>query len=391
MVLLLSEAGHLSLKELYLDGTKLEANANRYTFVWGKSIKTNKSKIKKQLKELWAYVKKVYQEEEQAPNPPDFDEIDADKVEQTIEKINEVLSRKEVDKKVRQKLNYAKKNWPANLRRYEQQEKELGGRNSMSKTDRDATFMRMKDDQMQNGQLKPGYNLQLSTNNQYIANYTLAQTTADTTTLIDHLRAHQESYAEVPRILTADAGYGSEENYEALEKKGIKAYVKYNYFHKEQREKKSSKIKQPFHANHLHYNQERDRYYCPMGQEMKKVGESNKTTSNGYLQHYSLYQAKNCKGCSLRPTCHQSKENRIIQRNHNLERHKQIAKENLTSEKGIAHRKQRCWDVEAVFGNIKHNMNFKRFMLRGLKKVETEIGLIAIAHNLKKMSLQMGG
>lgn len=57
----------------------------------------------------------------------------------------------------------------------------------MSKTDPDATFMRMKDDPMQNGQLKPGYNLQAANNNWFIVNYTLAQTTADTTKLIDHL------------------------------------------------------------------------------------------------------------------------------------------------------------------------------------------------------------
>jgi len=187
VVLLLAAEGHLSLKDLYVDGTKIEANANRYTFVWGKSIATNKSKMKKQLKELWSYVEKVYQDEEQSPNPPDFDQIDSEKVEQTIEKINEALADKPVDKKVKQKLNYAKKNWPSNLRKYERQESQLGERNSMSKTDPDATFMRMKDDHMQNGQLKPGYNLQISTNNQFIAGYTMAQTTSDTTTLINHL------------------------------------------------------------------------------------------------------------------------------------------------------------------------------------------------------------
>ena len=389
VVILLSEAGHLSLKELYVDGTKLEANANRYTFVWGKSIKTNKSKIQKQLKELWAYVEQVYAEEEQEPNPPDFDEIDADKVEEVIDKINEALSGKEVDKKVKQKLNYAKRNWPTNLRKYERQEKELGGRNSMSKTDTDATFMRMKDDHMQNGQLKPGYNVQISTNSQYIANYTLAQTTADTTTLIDHLKEHQESYDELPKTITADAGYGSEENYQSLEDNNIEAFVKYNYFHKEQKEVKSTKIKKPFTLDKLYYNAETDTYYCPMGQSMECIASYERETANGYLQSISRYQAKNCRGCSLRGLCHKAKGNRIVERNHNLVRLKEKAKEKLLSEEGVAHRKQRCWDVEAVFGNIKHNMNFKRFMLRGIKKVETEIGLIAMAHNLRKIAIKL--
>ncbi len=198
VVELLAEQGVLSLKELYVDSTKIEANANRYTFVWGKSMKTSKKRIRKQLKELWSYVEKVYAEEQMLPNEPNFKEIDPEKVAQTIDTINEALKDKEVDKKVRQKLNYANKNWPKNLQKYSEQETILGKRNSNSKTYPDATFMRMKDDYMQNGQLKPGYNLQASTNNQFITGYTLAETTADTTTLKDHLSDHLESYGETP-------------------------------------------------------------------------------------------------------------------------------------------------------------------------------------------------
>jgi len=358
VVLLLANEGHLSLKDLYVDGTKIEANANRYTFVWGKSIKTNKSKMQKQLKELWAYVEQVYQDEEQSPNPPDFDDIDPDKVERTIQQINDALCDKPIDKKVKQKLNYAKRHWPVNLRKYQRQEAQLGKRNSMSKTDPDATFMRMKDDHMQNGQLKPGYNVQISTNQQFITNYTLAQTTADTTTFIDHLTAFEQGYGMLPDTLTADAGYGSEENYTQLEKQGIEAFVKYNYFHKEQLDKKRGKIN-PFVPDNLHYNPSTDTYYCPMGQAMHKTKEHKQKTKTGFTQTIHSYQAQNCQGCNLRTQCHKAKANRIIQRNHNLIRLKQQAKEKLLSDQGIKHRKQRCWDVEAVFGNIKQNMNFK--------------------------------
>lgn len=382
---LLAEQGVLSLKELYVDGTKIEANANRYTFVWGKSIKTSKERIRKQLKELWSYVEKVYAEEQMLPNQPDFEEIDPEKVAQTIDTINEALKDKEVDKKVKQKLNYAKKNWPKNLQKYNEQEAILGKRNSYSKTDPDATFMRMKDDHMQNGQLKPGYNLQASTNNQFITSYTLAQTTADTTTLKDHLNDHIESYGQTPETLTADAGYGSEENYTDLEEKNITAFVKYNYFHKEQRDKKHRE--NPFHPDNLFYNPETDTYYCPMGQAMNKINTYESQTKNGFTQEIHRYQAQNCQGCPLRGSCHKAKGNRIIERNHNLIRLKDKAKSLLLSEEGVAHRKRRCWDVEAVFGNIKQNMGFKRFMLRGMEKVTTEIGLIAMAHNLKKFSI----
>ena len=385
VVLLLASQGCLNIKDLYLDGTKIEANANRYTFVWGKSLKTSRERIKKQLKELWRYVETVYSEEEQRPNEPDnFDAIDPNEVSRTIDSINKALEGKPVDKKVKQKLNYAKKHWPKNIARYNRQEKQMGDRNSMSKTDPDATFMRMKEDHMQNGQLKPGYNLQASSNNQFITNYTLAQTTADTTTLIDHLETYKDSFNTSPQTVTADAGYGSQENYTYLEENQIEAFVKYNYFHKEQKEGK--KVPSPFHVDQLHYNLEKDCYYCPMGQEMTNVGQIHRKTKNGYLQTYTCYKAKNCKGCFLRSLCFKAKGDRIIERNYKLIRLKKQAKEKLLSKEGIAHRKRRCWDIEAVFGNIKHNMNFKRFMLRGMEKVETEMGLIAMAHNLNKLT-----
>jgi hypothetical protein len=165
VVVLLAEEGLLNIKELYTDGTKIEANANRYTFVWGKAIKTSKERIKNQLDELWQYAQKVAAAELPDTDPTGFDKIDAAKVEQTIEQINEALKGKPVSNQVKQKLTYAKKHWPANLKKYESQEKILNGRSSYSKTDHDASFMRMKEDHMLNGQLKPGYNFQISTNN----------------------------------------------------------------------------------------------------------------------------------------------------------------------------------------------------------------------------------
>jgi len=387
VVLFLNSEGVLSLKDLYVDGTKLEANANKYTFVWAKSIQTNKKKIEKQLKELWSYVESVYKQESLEVTTPDIENITPEKVSQAIDKINEALATKKVDKKVKQKLNYAKKNWSKNLEKYEKQEALLSGRNSYSKTDVDATFMRMKDDHMKNGQLKAGYNLQISTNTQYITHYSLAQTTADTTTLKNHVKEHIETYEQIPETLTADAGYGSEENYQDLESKQITAYVKYAGFHKEQKNKK--KTKSPFDSENLYYNQEQDCYYCPMGQQMENIGTFSKKTKTGFEQTVTQYQAQNCKGCPLRGLCFKGKANRIIQKNYNIARHRKKAKELLTSEKGIEKRKQRCWDVEAVFGNIKQNMNFKRFMLRGIEKVKVETGLIALAHNLKKYTLQL--
>lgn len=195
VVVLLAEQGVLSLREAYVDGTKIEANANRYTFVWGNAIKTNKEKMKQQLDELWKYAQQVAKEEMDDKDPGGFDKIDPQQVEQTIATINEALKDKDVPTKVKQKLNYAKKNWPAKLAQYEEQERIIGeDRSSYSKTDPDATFMRMKEDHMKNGQLKPGYNLQLSTNQQYITHYSLHQSSTDTGTLQKHLEHYEQQY-----------------------------------------------------------------------------------------------------------------------------------------------------------------------------------------------------
>jgi hypothetical protein len=383
VVELLCQAGLLSIKDLYTDGTKIEANANRYSFVWGNSIKTNKEKIKQQLNELWQYAQSVAAAELDDTDPSGFDKIDSEKVNQTINKINEALKDKAVSKSVKQKLNYAKKHWPEALDKYAAQEEIMGAdRNSYSKTDTDATFMRMKEDHMKNGQLKPAYNVQISTNNQYIVSYSLHQNTTDTNTLIAHLQQHENSYQQKPESITADAGYGSEENYQQLQDNNITAYVKHNQFDRAQSEKLQSK--KTFTADKLYYNKEKDCYYCPMGQQMSKIGTHMQATRTGFKQTITRYMAKNCEGCPLRGVCHQSKGNRVIEINHNLRRLKQQSNELLKSETGIQKRKQRCFDTEPVFANIKHNHHFKRFMLRGINKVSVETGLLALAHNLRK-------
>lgn len=383
VVRLLAEEGVLSLKELTIDGTKIEANANRYTFVWGKAIKTSRERIEKQLKDLWAYVEEVYKDEENKPNEPDFEAIDPEKVSKTIDRINEALKDKPINKKVKQKLNYAKKNWKQKLKEYDAKEKLLNGRNSYSKTDPDATFMRMKDDHMQNGQLKPGYNLQAATEGHYILNFTLGQATNDTNLLKDHIEDFKQSYGQTPESIMADAGYGSEENYDYLEQEKIAPFVKYNYLHKEQTSKKHQT--NPFLADNLYYNEETDTYYCPIGQPMTRIGNSKRRTANGFSQNIKLYRAQNCQGCPMRGPCHKSKQNRIIQRNENLNRHRKKVKKLLTSEEGAAKIKQR-WKVEAVFGNLKHNKNFKRYNLRTMEKVTVETALLAIAHNLQRFA-----
>jgi transposase len=388
VVLMLANEGLITLKNIYTDGTKIEAQAGRYTFVWGNSIKTNKSKMLTQLEELWNYAQSIDNDDEPNPEPNQFKEISKEVIQKTVAQIDAKLSGNDkASSKAKAKLRYIKNNFVTNLEKYEQQEAILGNRNSYSKTDTDATFMRMKEDHMLNGQLKPAYNTQISTENQIIVHYTTHQNPTDTKTLKPHLADFEQTYGEEIfnelETITADAGYGSEENYDALEDKGITAYIKYNTFDKEQ-DKNYQKKHKTFSKENLYYNQEEDYYVCPIGQKMHKTHQSQKNTEAGYEQNLSHYQAQNCQGCPLRSQCFKAKGNRSIERNHNLERHKQKTRELLLSEIGIQKRKQRSADVEPVFAQLKHNNGFRRFTLKGIKKVDLEFGLMAIAHNLRK-------
>lgn len=382
VVMLLVESGHVSLQEIYTDGTKIESVANRYSFVWGKAIKTSKERIKQQLKELWSYTQKVAAAEKDDDTPPDFDKIDSKEVKATIEKIDAALKDIEVSKEVKQKLNYAKKQWPAKLKQYKKQEKIMAGRNSYSKTDNGATFMRMKEDYMRNGQLKPGYNAQISTSNQFVVNYSLHPNPTDTKTLIPHLKQYEKLYNTLPQVQVADAGYGSEENYQYLHQQGIQAYIKPTDFDRKQ---KRNYQPNPFASEQLQYDAAKNEYHCPAGKPMKHIGTQHKK-EKGCLKTYSLYQAKGCKHCPLKEACHGQKGNRIIKVNRKGRQLKQQAEQRLKTEQGIYYRKKRPADVEPVFGNIKHNKHFKRFLLKGIDKTEIEWGLLCIAHNLKKMA-----
>jgi len=384
VVLMMAESGHVDLQNIYTDGTKIEANANRYTFVWGKALKTNKERIARQLDELWQYTQQVAALELKDTAPLKHASINPEQVRQLVEHIDQALKDKPVFQKVKQKVKYAKKNWPDKLKEYEEKEQILKERNSYSKTDTDATFMRMKEDHMLNGQLKPGYNAQISTNNQIITHYSIHQNPTDTKTLKPHLISFSESFGFMPKELTADAGYGSEENYEFMEQNQVEAYVKYNYFDREIHNQEKSK--RPFHVDNLSYNKQKNCYYCPMGQVMTFIGTKVEKTEAGYKRTLSRYQAQNCMGCPIRGKCHKAEGNRIVEVSHRLNELRERARERLLSEKGQAHRKRRPIDVEPVFGMIKQNRGFRKFQLRGMEKVSIEFGLLAMAHNLKKLA-----
>jgi transposase len=389
VVELLLEKGLVSFEHYFVDGTKIESAANKYTFVWKRSTEKYRKKLQSNIRELFTHIDAVSSEENRRYGDRDLEEIGegveitAAEVEEVIKRINEDLNEADETPKELEKL---KKEDLPRLKKYEEQLRVCGNRNSYSKTDHDATFMRMKEDHMRNGQLKPGYNVQIGTENQFILGYSVHQKPTDTTTLIPHLNKLKQQHNRLPNNIIGDAGYGSEENYNYLKDEKLGNYLKYNYFHVEHKRKFRN---DPFRRENLPYDAEHDRYICPAGQHLIYVEKRNRHSDNGYNQETSLYECEDCRWCRSRKLCHKSKYNRKIEINNTLNAFKAQARDNLTSVKGKKLRSRRPIEVESVFGHIKQNRGFRRFLLRGMNKVTIEWGLLSIAHNFLKMNTVM--
>lgn len=389
VVLLLADRGFITLDVEYIDGTKIESKANKYTFVWRKTVEKNRAKLQEKIRVLLQQIEEVIAQDKAAQT--EAVEFTPEALTSLITELKETLasdpeptdrdqkkSCRERKKQIRELEKHRDK-----LNEYDSRLEQIGERNSMSKTDPDATFMRMKEDAMNNGQTKPGYNLQISAENQFITDFALFPNPTDTLTLIPFFNSFLGRYGHLPSIAVADSGYGSEENYRFMDEAGMDAYVKYNRFHIEQRPRYNPN---PFHHDNFHYNAEEDYYVCPMGQHMTRIGTSHSRTTGGYRSESARYRAQNCNGCPLRCLCYKSKgDKRIIEVNHRLNEYRRKARELLTSEEGIRHRGRRCIEPEAVFGQMKFNMAYRRFRHFGKDKVSMDFAFFAIAFNIKKM------
>jgi transposase len=384
---LLIQEGLISIDNVFIDGSKFESAANRYTFVWRKNVEKGMDNIEKKINAILKEINEIMQcDERNIDLPEEIKEVSAESISATVERINQKLLEleKQADKaehrnikKARTRVNKIKTEMLDKYNNYQHSLDILGDRNSYSKTDNDATFMRMKNDL-----LRPGYNVQLSTENQIILNYSVHQNADDTSTFVNHIESFKAKYDTMPNTMTGDAAYGSLENYNYLADHEIENYLKYSTFYKESTKKYQYDISK---SDNLYYNEEENYYVCPMGQKMYEYGSSIRKTKTGYQYEVTHYKATNCRGCPLRGACHKSKGERIIEINRKLQNHKRKARENLNSEKGRKLRRQRNFDVEPVFGHIKSNRKGDRFRLRGLEKVNLEIGLFSIVHNLKKL------
>ena len=381
VVRLLHEEGFVSLKVQYIDGTKIESVANKYTFVWRGSVEKYDARLKAKTEALLRQIEQNHAIENQENPVPE--ELTAEEVTKRVERIKEKVDADNLGKEERKALKQIETDSVPRMNRYREQLETMGSRNSYSKTDPDATFMRMKEDAMLNGQLKPGYNVQISTENQFITNFGIYQRPTDTLTMISYLESFKARYGMQSEEIVADSGYGSEENYEYMFSNGMTPYVKYNMFHVEQRRGYRNN---PFRVSNLFYNPDDDFYVCPMGQKLKFIRQEKRYTASGYQQTVSVYRAGRCEGCPLRGQCHKSKRDRQIEVNHTLADYKARARELLTSEQGIKHRSNRPIEPEAVFGQIKECGRFRRLRLKGLTGAKIDFGLKALAHNLRKLA-----
>ena len=390
-VKMLAAKGYVKLENYFVDGTKMESASGRYTYVWKKTVEKNDKKLDEKLREYVRLAEKIWEEEDQEYGDRDLEELggkegytsaDVKELAGVLKERLERLADEENKKKLRSSLKTIQKDVLPRKKKYEKAKRTLGNRNSYSKTDPDATFMRMKEDHNGKGQPKPGYNVQIGTENGFVIGYDLFPNPSDTKTLKPHLRRQKQRLGVKPKVVIADAGYGSEENYRYLENRRTVAVVKYPGYRKEAAKKWQE---DQWVTEHWEYNKDGNYYICPEKRKLISKGNIEKQTYSGFPIKAHRYECESCKYCRKRKQCTKSKGNRVIEVNEKWLRLKNKAKRTLHDERYVELRKQRSVEVETVFGQIKANQRYRRFLLRGTAKVSTEWGLLSLGYNLKQM------
>ena len=319
-VQLLEKQGEVDHRSVFIDGTKIESRAGRYTFTWRGTAEKNLTKTKQKVLELTGC--------------------------KTLGELEQLLSVK-------------------------------------AETDTDATFMRMKEDHMRNGQLKPAYNVQIAVNSEYITGIDVFSNRTDVGTFIPFMHklemAHQQRYEEV----TADAGYESLDNYLYLEANGQMCFIKPSNYEAQKTKKFKSQIGR---IENMKYDREEDCFICAEGRKLycRKVSTE---VHNGIPVTRAWYRCEGCANCPQREKCCRKQDmnapKEVIMKETFWEK-RQRSLENITSERGIQLRMNRSIQVEGAFGLIKNDFGFRRFLTTGKKNVRIELLFLALGFNLKK-------
>ena len=383
LVRVLAEAGEITFDQIFLDGTKIEANANRYTFVWRGSVEKNLAKLQVKAEE---YLRTGLGMTD-IPDPVDSDVLKRvwNRLKNRAEKEHVVFVHGTGKHKTELQRQY--ETTEEMFRRavyYEEALRTLGkDRNSYSRTDPDATFMHMKDDHMRNSQLKPGYNVQAASTSEYIAGIQIHSDRTDYFSLIPMLEHLGKCFPE-QKIgkLVADAGYESEEGYHYLATHGIQAYIKpsNHEYSKTRRYQRAMEFRLA-----MQYDGKEDRYICKAGRELKHTRDRSKESRTGYVSVKKVYQCDSCQGCPYYGKCYKGKYGRKIEVAEQFDEYRAQSEKNISSEEGILLRINRSIQAEGIFGITKQDMGYHRFLRRGAEGVKTEYLLLAFGFNLNKL------
>ena len=385
LVRLLMSMGEVSGETVFIDGTKLEACANKYTFVWKKSVGKWEEKMFARLQDAVQMLNQEYIRSfviTKENRTTDLQMI-VDFLEKYCKENRVIFVHGRGNRKnIHQKYYEMFRRFLDRQLLYDLHNSRFGERNSYSKTDMDATFMHMKDDHMRNAQLKPGYNVQIAVDSEYIVGADVFSDRNDVWTLVPFLKTIEEKLGYRYPSVTADSGYESEEGYEYLGKNGQIPYIKPQTYEKW---KKRSFKKDISKRENMGYDESSDHYICHCGKRLIPLFVKTQKSKNGYRSAVTVYECENCTGCPYKEKCTRSKGNKRLYVSKNFVQKRQESYENILSDTGILYRMNRSIQVEGAFGVLKNDYEFQRFLLRGKTKVKLEILLLCMGYNINKL------
>ena len=389
----LEKIGAVSRQDIFIDGTKIESFANKYKFVWKKAVEKHKDKI---LAKLPAFCTRA--EADLGIRVPHGETIRL----HHLKNLRRKLRRKILEDGIA--FVYGSGKWKTPLQRtfeeldgyivrlkhYIAELHEMRGRNSFAKTDKDATFMRMKEDAMKNGQLKPAYNVQYGSDSEFILWASVGPQTTDTNTLVPFLREFEQSYGTCCENVVADAGYESEENYTYLEDHGMKSFIKPINYEKSKTRKWKNDIGR---FENMTYLPDEDAYLCANGRKLHIERTYQSKTKTGYRSEKTCYACEDCRDCPMKADCihgnhfkkpmEERTKRLIVSKKFLRQRKEDLAR--ITSEEGVELRVNRSIQAEGAFADIKADMGFRRFLGRGTENALVAVILLAMAHNVQKL------
>ena len=387
--------GEISFEEsaVFIDGTKIEANAGRYTFIW-KTATTNKQR--KLGEKIATELPLLLEKAGVGIVAPKQITV------QQLKKLRKKLYAKKEEhgitfvygkghhKSALQKAIEAINSWLERLNRYNLEIHICGDRNSYSKTDHDATFMHMKEDHMKNGQLKPGYNVNVATVSEYIIGNYISADRTDTKTFIPFLEKLCSKHP-VKRVVV-DSGYESEENYQYVDgSEQLSLFVKPSNHEQKKKRKYQTDIGR---RENMSYDAQKDEYICAQGKKLTAVSTATRKSDTGYKQEITIYECADCKGCPVKEKCIRQKKTDKTPLEKRVKRlnvskyfiaQREAMEEKISTDEGILLRINRSIQAEGVFAMIKEDMKFRRFMMRGKKNVNVEWHLVSMAYNILKL------